>query len=152
MRKKSNKTVARIGFIGTIIVGLLGWLLNMGFNRFVFTILGIPFVMLAAIIIVDLIAVKYYDSSRLLTVVNIVFNLSYICTNVFLPDGMLDAPEADGSESYMLFKLIHNSELYETFMAVALFFFGCFVFTLIFQIVWIIVLKRRIKKQQKAIT
>ncbi len=152
MRKEHSKMVTVLGIIGVAIIGLLGWVLNMGFNRFVFTILGIPFFMLLAIVIIDLIAAKYYKRSRLLMAGNIFFNLSYICTHVLLPDGMMNPPvdEGTGSGSYMLFGLIHNSDLYDTFMAITLFFFACFVITLIFQIVCIIVLKHRIKKNQRA--
>ncbi len=148
MEKKSNKLVTLLGITGVAVVGILGWVLNMGFNRFIFTIFGIPFVMLAAVIIIDIIAVKYDASSKLLTAANIVFNLSYMCTNVFLPDGMLDSPDLEGaaSESYMVFSLIHNSDLYDTFMAIALFFFACFVVTMIVQIVWMILFKKRTKK------
>ncbi len=148
---KNNKLITRLGILCIAILGALSWILNMGFNRFVFTIFGIPFIMLAALIAIDLNAEKYYASSKLLIAANIVFNLSYICANVFLPDGMLDSPKSEGnaSESYMLFKLIHNSDLYDAFMATALFFFACFVITMIFQIIWMNILKRKTKRMQK---
>ncbi len=151
MKNSPGKTLERLGILVTVLTGVLGWVLNLGFNRLVFTILGLPFVMLGAVLILDHIAPKYYEDSRLLRVANLLFNLSYMGTNVFLPDGMMDPPqtEGSGSGSYMLFQLIRNDDLYEPFMTAALIFFGCFAVTTVLQTVLLIILKRRRKKQQK---
>ncbi len=148
MNNKRNKLLVALGIVGVTLVGSLGWVLNMGFNRFIFTLFGIPFAMPAAIIAVDLAVARRHGASRLLTAANILFNLSYLCTSIFLPDGMLDSPAGEGpaSESYMLFGLIHNSDLYEPFMTVALLAFACFLITLLFQIIWMLILRRRAKK------
>lgn len=85
-----------------VVVAGFSWVLNMGWLRFVMTILLIPFGHAIAFLVTVFSTVKYIDKSPKTKILNILFITTYLLFYAFLPDG------GDVGGMYLFFGLIRN--------------------------------------------
>ena len=87
--------------VSILIVGA-SWIFNMGWLRFFMTFLMFPFIHAFVVYIISLLSVKFYDRIPKLKFLNILYLVSYLFINIFLPDG------GDYGPMYCFFGLIKN--------------------------------------------
>ena len=95
------------------LVLLASWILNMGWYRFVFTIIPIPLMHTVAYLIINIKAIRRSSSFQGLDKYIILSAVSYMLSYSLFPD------DGDIGETYFFFGLIHNDAIADIMMYVA---------------------------------
>ena len=88
--------------LSAVIIAAASWILNMGWYRFILTLLLVPFTHGIAFLFTNVLLVRHFDESRKLRILNLLFILSYVLVYVLSPDG------GDIGEMYFFFGLIES--------------------------------------------
>ena len=103
--------------VGCIVVALASWVLNIGWLRFVMSLLFVPLTYCAIFFTVNVVAGKYSKCSAKLKWCNILYMVTFIVANVLYPD-VSGTVEGVG-DVYCLFGFIKNSQCITTLQSVA---------------------------------
>ncbi len=143
LRKNSfyGKTKMAILSIILILIVAVSWVINMGWFRFIMTILFVPFMHSIAFFLMNLYSAKYFDKSQKIKKLNLFYILTFLIFNIFMPDA------ADDGVSYFFFGLIHGSALSDIAYFIAIIAAISHVVLFVMQIVEI----RKIKKTSSEI-
>ena len=98
--------------LGCIVVALASWGFNLGWLRFVMTLLSVPFIYCSIFFIVNIVAGKYKKDCAILKWCNILYVLTFIAANVLYPD--VAGTVKGVGDTYFLFGYIRNLESLET--------------------------------------
>lgn len=100
---KKRKTMLTSAAI--ILIVAVSWVLNMGWIRFMMTILFIPVIHSVIFFFVNLCSAQYFDKSGKLKILNFLFVFTFLLFYILMPDG------GDVGEMYFFFGLIHSDML-----------------------------------------
>ena len=92
--------------LGCIAVALASWVLNIGWLRFVMTLLFVPLTYCAIFFTVNTIAAKYSKCSAILKWCNLIYVATFILANLLYPD--VSGTVNGVGETYFLFGLVRN--------------------------------------------
>lgn len=123
-----------------LLIGVLSWVCNFGWLRFFMTFLLIPVIQGFLLFVLNLFSSIYVNKSKKLKVINLLFNITYLGSNILLPDG------ADTGEMYLCFGLIHSDFISIIAIYISIIMLIAFLVLIVLQIVGIINIKRRLKK------
>lgn len=88
-----------------IFIAAASWVMNIGWLRFIMTVMLIPFIHAIIFFLFNLFMASYADKAKNIKTLNLLFIMTYLLLYIFLPDG------ADSGETYFFFGLIHNDSL-----------------------------------------
>lgn len=111
-----------------IVIAIISWILNMGWFRFILTILAVPIIHTTAFLIINNLSLSYVDKSKKLHKFVVLTYISYILPYLFFPDG------ADIGTMYVFFGLIHNDFIANLFFHVSYLTFICNIILLVLQL------------------
>ena len=103
--------------VASIVVFAASWIMNMGWMRFIMTLLSVPLIYAAIFFTVNIVAGKYFKSSPILKWCNILYVLTFIAANVLYPD--VAGTVKGVGDTYFLFGYIRNSQSFETVQQLA---------------------------------
>lgn len=107
MKAKKNGEYIEVKMISLTILFMVisgtSWILNMGWIRFIFTFLLVPFVHAIIFFMINLRTAKYITKSRKLKLLSIIFCATYLLSYILLPDG------GDVGGLYVFYGLIHSN-------------------------------------------
>lgn len=115
--KFDGKKNAVIVSICCVVVALASWVLNIGWLRFVLSIMLVPLIYGAMFLTTNVFAAKYSKKSTLLKWCNLLYMATYILANVLYPD-VSGTVEGVG-DVYFLFGLVKNTSYTITIQNVA---------------------------------
>ena len=90
-----------------ILLAAGSWVFNIGWGRFVMTLMLLPFIHAGAFFITNVLLAPYIIKDRTLKRINIFFMITYLIPYIFLPDAR------DVGGTYFFFGLIRNDTLEE---------------------------------------
>ena len=123
-----------------LLIGALSWVYNFGWLRFIMTIFWIPVIQGFILFVLNLFSSIYVNKSKKLKVINILFNITYLGSNILFPDG------GDTGEMYLCFGLIHSDLISVIAINISIIMFIAFLVLIVLQIVGIVKIKMRLKE------
>ena len=133
----SNKKKTILISIFSIILAAVSWITNMGWIRFIMTLMMIPFIHAIIFFITDLYIASYIDKYWNIKLLNLLFYITYLLLYIFLPDG------GDVGELYFFFGLIHSNVLSYIAQAISGIAFLVHIVLLILQIIQVAKIKKK---------
>ncbi len=103
--------------LGCIVVALASWGFNLGWLRFVMTLLSVPFIYCSIFFIVNIVAGKYKGNCAILKWCNILYCATFVVANVLYPD--VAGTVSGVGDTYFLFGLVKNHPCIPTVQTVA---------------------------------
>ncbi|MBR5517475.1 MAG: hypothetical protein IKV86_00435 [Clostridia bacterium] len=103
--------------VASIVVFAASWIMNMGWMRFIMTLLSVPLIYAAIFFTINIVAGKYFKSSPILKWCNVLYVLTFIAANVLYPD--VAGTVKGVGDTYFLFGYIRNLESLETVQQIA---------------------------------
>ncbi|MFA7636636.1 MAG: hypothetical protein WCX81_02615 [Monoglobales bacterium] len=139
-KNSSNKSVVKAVVASVLSMLLCGatWIFNMGWYRFIMMFSLIPYFHVAVFFIINILAAKYKQHSRKLSIMNVLFFVTYIAFYIFLPDG------GDIGGAYAFFGLIHDEVLINNCYLISFVAILAHIVLLILQIIKIIKIRKSI--------
>ena len=126
-----------------IFIAAVSWVFNMGWIRFVLTILFVPVIHAIAFLTSNLYSAKYFEKSRNIKTLNLFFVITYLMVYLLLPDG------GDFGGLYFFFGLIRNDILTDIASYVSSLAFTAHLVLFILQILEIRKIKKSIPENQE---
>ncbi len=139
----NSKLNAILASLLCIVIAGSSWVLNMGWIRFIMTLMLIPFIHAIIFFLINLFTAGYIHKSKKLRNINIFFCLTYLLFYILLPDG------GDVGEMYVFFGLIHSNLFSNICNAISSCALLGHIVLLILQIVEVIKIKKSIANEQK---
>lgn len=137
--KNKNGIYAVLFSLLSIALAAFSWITNLGWIRFILTILLIPFVHALAFVTMNVCASKYVNCSKTMKVSVWLFYITYLCTYIFLPDS------GDHGPMYMFFGLVRSNSVANIAYYVSMGAFMMHIATFIVQMVQISDYKKKMK-------
>ena len=103
--------------LGCIVVALASWGFNLGWLRFVMTLLSVPFIYCSIFFIVNIVAGKNKKDCAILKWCNILYCATFVVANVLYPD--VAGTVSGVGDTYFLFGLVKNHPCIPTVQTVA---------------------------------
>ncbi len=122
-----------------IAVAAVSWIFNMGWIRFIMTLLLIPFIHAVIFFLVNIFSAKYMQKSKKSRNIFIMFCVTYLLFYLLLPD------IADIGEMYVFLGLIHNNTFSYICYSISLVAILVHIGLLILQITEIVKIRKSIK-------
>lgn len=122
-----------------IAVAAASWIFNMGWIRFIMTLLLIPFIHAIIFFLVNIFSSKYLLKSKKTKHIYIIFCITYLLFYLLLPDG------GDVGEMYVFFGLIHSNTISNICNSISSFAILAHIILLILQIAEIIKIRKATK-------
>lgn len=123
-----------------VVIMVAAWITNLGWIRFIMTLMAIPFAHAIIFMIINFFAASQIERSARLKILTILSYITYVVAYVFLPDG------GDVGPMYVFFGLVHNHMAVYASEVISTLGFAGNIIVLIIQIIEIIILKRNGKE------
>ena len=135
--ERNRKRIILISILSMVLVAV-SWFTNMGWIRFILTIMLIPFFHAIIFFLTNLFASAYVNKSPNIKLLNQLFCATYLIAYIFLPDG------GDVGGLYFFFGLIHSDVLSYISQAISGIAFLGHIILFILQVIQIVKVKKEV--------